>query len=147
MAAQLDSSEWRDELRATLGARGELGQEMEDEVIESFLGRLRGSIDKQVEAGVAEAMSHRRRGGISLGRGSRCPVSLHPPACDRRGRRRRLGDCSCRRAYSCCSFQNIRLSPPGRRESVVQRDQVIGLSGTPKTTLVSHVRHLSGDGK
>ena len=67
MAAQLDSSEWRDELRATLGARGELGQEMEDEVIESFLGRLRGSIDKQVEAGVAEAMSHRRRGGISLG--------------------------------------------------------------------------------
>ena len=68
MTAERDSSEWRDELKATLGARGELGQEMEDEVIESFLRRLQSSIDEQVDARVTEALSHRRRAGISVGR-------------------------------------------------------------------------------
>ena len=61
MAVQQNSSRWRDELKATLGARQELGEEMEDEVIESCLDRLQGSIDKQVEARVAETVGSRRR--------------------------------------------------------------------------------------
>ena len=58
---RLASSHWRDELKATLAARRELGEEMEDEVVESFLGRLESAIDEQVEARVAEHL--RGRGG------------------------------------------------------------------------------------
>lgn len=65
MAEKLNSSEWRDELKATLGARKDLGEEMEDEVIESFLARLQNAIDDQVAVRVAEELRHKpRRSGI-----------------------------------------------------------------------------------
>ena len=49
------SPELRDELKATLRTRQELGEEMEDEVIESFLGRLQRSIHRP-QAGQAQAL-------------------------------------------------------------------------------------------
>ncbi len=66
----LTSPELRDELRASLRARGELGEDMEGEVVESFLGRIQGAIDEQVEAGVAERLKglKGRRSGVSTGR-------------------------------------------------------------------------------
>ena len=66
MAEKLDSSELRDELKATLGARKELGEEMEDDVIESFMARLQSAIDEQVAVRVAEELrSKPRRSGMS----------------------------------------------------------------------------------
>ena len=69
MTMQQDSSEWRDELKATVRTRQELGEEMEEEVIESFLQRLQGSIDQHVDARVTEVLAQQR---------SR--KSHHPPA-------------------------------------------------------------------
>ena len=69
MAEAQTSQHWRDELKATLLTHRELGEEMEDEVIESFLGRLQRSIDEQVEARVKAAGGLRRRPySISTGR-------------------------------------------------------------------------------
>ena len=56
--------EWRDELKSTLLTRKELGEDMEDEVIESFLARMQRAIDEQVEARV-NAASGAGRGGRS----------------------------------------------------------------------------------
>ena len=59
---QRNSSEWRDELKAHLGTRQELGADKEDEIIESFLRRMKEAIDEQVEARVAEALGrHKQR--------------------------------------------------------------------------------------
>ena len=60
MAEQLNSSQWRNELKSTLRTRQELGEEMEDEVIESFMERLDKSITELVEARVAEAKTKTR---------------------------------------------------------------------------------------
>lgn len=68
MTTQQNSSEWRDELKATVRTRQELGEGMEEEVIESFLQRLQGSIDRRVDARVAEALAQQRSRG-----------SHHPP--------------------------------------------------------------------
>ena len=62
MSEERNSSEWRDELKAHLGTRQELGADKEDEIIESFLGRMQEAIDEQVEARVAEALGrHKQR--------------------------------------------------------------------------------------
>ena len=45
-----------EELRVALDARKELGVELEDEVVESFLSRVQESIDARVEARVSEAL-------------------------------------------------------------------------------------------
>ena len=50
------SSEVEDELRVALRARQELGEDHEDEVIESFLFRVQDAIDARVEAKVNEAL-------------------------------------------------------------------------------------------
>ncbi len=53
-----------DELRVALLTRQELGQEFEDEVVESFLSRVEDAIDARVEARVSESLrgaSARRR--------------------------------------------------------------------------------------
>ena len=63
-----DSPQWREELKATMRTRQELGEEMEDEVIESFLERLEASINDQVDARVAALAPKRRRSGLSTGR-------------------------------------------------------------------------------
>ena len=61
-----------DELKVALLTRQELGQELEDEVIESFLSRVQDAIDARVEAGVKEALqdvrAHRRFAAPSTGR-------------------------------------------------------------------------------
>jgi len=60
MAERLDKSKLRDDLKSTLRTRQELGEEMEDEIIESFLSRLDQSITEMVDARVAEAKTKRR---------------------------------------------------------------------------------------
>ncbi len=64
MANATGVEEWRDELKSTLLTRKELGEDMEDEVIESFLARMQRAIDEQVEARV-NAASGAGRGGRS----------------------------------------------------------------------------------
>ena len=64
MVEQLNSSQWRNELKSTLRTRQELGEEMEDEVIESFMERLDRSINEMVEARVAEA-KHKTRSRLT----------------------------------------------------------------------------------
>ena len=53
------SAEVEDELRVALRARQELGEDLEDEVIESFLSRVQDAIDARVEAKVNEALRDR----------------------------------------------------------------------------------------
>ena len=53
------SAEVEDELRVALRARQELGEDLEDEVIESFLSRVQDAIDERVEAKVNEALRDR----------------------------------------------------------------------------------------
>ena len=45
-----------DELKVALLARQELGEDLEDEVIESFLSRAQDAIDARVEARVSESL-------------------------------------------------------------------------------------------
>ena len=49
-----------DELKVALLARQELGKDMEDEVIESFLSRVQDAIDARVEARVSESLQKAR---------------------------------------------------------------------------------------
>ena len=49
-----------DELKVALLARQELGKDMEDEVIESFLSRVQDAIDARVEARVSESLRKAR---------------------------------------------------------------------------------------
>jgi hypothetical protein len=65
----------RDELTAAIGARRELGDESEREVIESFLDRIGTAIDARVDQGLAEHDRGRRarsqnRGSVPLALGS-----------------------------------------------------------------------------
>ena len=53
------SAEVEDELRVALRARQELGKDLEDEVVESFLSRVQDAIDERVEAKVNEALRDR----------------------------------------------------------------------------------------
>ena len=53
------SAEIEDELRVALRARQELGEDLEDEIIESFLSRVQDAIDERVEAKVNEALRDR----------------------------------------------------------------------------------------
>jgi hypothetical protein len=53
------SAEVEDELRVALRARQELGEDLEDEIIESFLSRVQDAIDERVEAKVNEALRDR----------------------------------------------------------------------------------------
>ena len=64
MAERRSSSRWRDDLKSTLRTRQELGEEMEDEVVESFLERLEKSTDELVEARVAD-VSHKTRSRLT----------------------------------------------------------------------------------
>lgn len=61
-----------DELKVALLTRQELGKDMEDEVIESFLSRVQDAIDARVEARVRESLhgvpSRRRFAAPSTGR-------------------------------------------------------------------------------
>ena len=60
-----------DELKVALLTRQELGQELEDEVIESFLSRVQDAIDARVEARVKalqDAPARRRFAAPSTGR-------------------------------------------------------------------------------
>ena len=61
MTTQKNSTEWREELKVHLGTRQELGGGMEDEVVESFLKKVQGAIDDQVDARVREALGARKR--------------------------------------------------------------------------------------
>ena len=51
----------REELRAALGARAELGERMEQEVVEGFLGRVERAIDARVDARLGGGLPFRRR--------------------------------------------------------------------------------------
>ena len=54
---QADSlADAQDELKVALLARQELGKDLEDEVIESFLARVQDAIDARVEASVSESL-------------------------------------------------------------------------------------------
>ena len=53
------SAKTEDELRAALKTRQELGEEFEDEIVESFLSRVEDAIDARVEARVNEALRDR----------------------------------------------------------------------------------------
>ena len=58
---QADSlADAEDELKVALLARQELGKDMEDEVIESFLSRVQDAIDARVEARVSESLRKAR---------------------------------------------------------------------------------------
>ena len=72
-ASQPDSlADAKDELTVALLARQELGKELEDEVIESFLSRVEDAIDARVEARVRESLrdmpTRRRLAAPSTGR-------------------------------------------------------------------------------
>ncbi|MDE2715607.1 MAG: hypothetical protein OXI33_01140 [Chloroflexota bacterium] len=56
MREQETSVDVEEELRVAVKARQELGKDHEDEVIESFLARVQGTIDARVEARVNEAL-------------------------------------------------------------------------------------------
>ena len=56
MPQQETSVDVEEELRVAVKARQELGIDHEDEVIESFLARVQGTIDARVEARVDEEM-------------------------------------------------------------------------------------------
>ena len=61
-----------DELKATLRTREELGEDLEEEIVDSFLTSVQGAIDDRVDARVAEALrgapKKRRFAGPSTGR-------------------------------------------------------------------------------
>lgn len=51
----LASAEMRRDLKASIGARSELGPDMEDHVVESFLAKIEQQIDARVRAEVSKA--------------------------------------------------------------------------------------------
>ena len=60
----------RDELSAAIEARRELGEELEPQVIDSFLAKIEKQIDARVEQGVRERLPTRRSRGnpqVALG--------------------------------------------------------------------------------
>ena len=65
-------AEVEEELKVALDARKELGVELEDEVIESFLSRVQDTIDARVDARVSEVLrdvpTRRRLASPSSGR-------------------------------------------------------------------------------
>lgn len=52
----LTSADMRHDLKAAFGARAELGPEMEDHVIESFLARIEQRIDARIDAAVRQSV-------------------------------------------------------------------------------------------
>ena len=76
MASQPDAGELRDELKAHLGARKELVEGMEDEVVESFLGKIEESINQRVDERVAEALGPPKRFRVArrVCTGGACPL-------------------------------------------------------------------------
>ncbi len=50
----------RDDLRAAVAARHELGERMEDEIIDDFLERLDRSLDARIEGRVAQRLGRTR---------------------------------------------------------------------------------------
>jgi hypothetical protein len=63
----LTASEVRHDLQATLGARDELGPEMEDHVIDAFLARIEQRIETRVEQAVAEVRKSNRPNSAPAG--------------------------------------------------------------------------------
>jgi Flp pilus assembly protein TadB len=57
----LSSRESQAELRAALQARGELGPDMEDHVIDAFLQRIEQRVQAQVDASVAAMKKDRKK--------------------------------------------------------------------------------------
>jgi len=63
----------RDELEATLRARGELGRDREPDVIDAFLDRVERNIDARVDARL------QARGEVAVDRPKRSRESVGPP--------------------------------------------------------------------
>jgi hypothetical protein len=57
----------RDDVTSMVGARRELGDELEPAVVDAFLDRVERAIDAQVDAKVAESRKRRRSSGLDQG--------------------------------------------------------------------------------
>ena len=57
----------RDDVTSAVGARHELGEDLEPAVVDAFLDKVERAIDAQVEAKVAESRKGRRSSGLDQG--------------------------------------------------------------------------------
>jgi hypothetical protein len=65
----------RDDVVSAVGARHELGDDLEPAVVDAFLDKIERAIDAQVDAKVAESR-RRSRGGSGLDQGQRLALSI-----------------------------------------------------------------------
>jgi len=66
----------REDVHSALGARRELGQDLEPEVVDAFLSRVERAIDARVEQRLADAPRGRQGGGLEGSRLALAIVSL-----------------------------------------------------------------------
>ena len=66
----------RDDITSTVGARRELGEDLEPAVVDAFLDKVERAIDAQVEAKLAESKSRRRTGSGGMDAGQRLALSI-----------------------------------------------------------------------
>ena len=69
----------RDDITSAVGARRELGEDLEPAVVEAFLDKIERAIDAQVDAKLAESKSRRRTGtgsGGGMDAGQRLALSI-----------------------------------------------------------------------
>jgi hypothetical protein len=65
----------RDDIASAVGARRELGEELEPAVVDAFLERVERAIDAQVDAKLAESKQRRRSSG-GMDAGQRLALSI-----------------------------------------------------------------------